>query len=159
MMLLQKRGNRWNAEKKCIESLSPETEEKPLRYGGDIAGFPPEIVEKMLEYQEKQGNQRCIEVFENCKRKDRADRGFNWKNTDEGWDFWKVVIMDKKFDVFFKRYPKGNPEARLDGVGISQDIADDLNTCIERLRDQLYELTKYPCDFFWLLSVARQNKG
>lgn len=145
---LAKTGNRWNAEKKCIERLPPETEEKPLRYGGDIADFPPEIVEKMLEYQEKQGNQRCVKVFEENKWNGHTYRGFDWKNTDEGWDFWKIVIVDEKFDVFFKRYPKDNPEPRPDEVGISQDTADDLNTCIERLRDQLYELTKYPCDFF-----------
>lgn len=145
---LAKRGNRWNAEIKCIESMPPETEEKPLRYGGDIAGFPPEILEKMLEYQEKQGNIRNVKVFEKDRWSACFAGGFQWENTDEGYNFWNKVISRKKFDIFFNRYPKDNPEPRPDRLGISQDTADELNTCIERLRDQLYELTKDPCDFF-----------
>lgn len=152
---LAKRGNRWNAEKKCIESLSRETEEKPFRYGGDIADFPPEIVEKMLEYQERQGNQRNIKVFEKDRWSLHASGGFSWIDTDEGFNFWDKVILCKKFDIFFELYPKDNPESVPTAVGISQDTADDLNVYIERLkdqlyesmRDQIYELTKDPCDF------------
>ena len=144
---LAKRGNRWNAEKKCIERLPPETEEKPLRHGGDIAGFPPEIVKKMLEYQEKQGNQRCIGIFEKRRWNNKDTKGFDWADTDEGYTFWCEVITQRNFDVFFKRYPKGNPEPRPDEVSIFQETADDLNACIERLSGQLYELTKDPCGF------------
>lgn len=51
-------------------TIKTTVEEKPLRSRRDIAGFPPpEIVEKMLEYQEKQGNQRCIE--ERCRQYSR----------------------------------------------------------------------------------------
>ena len=136
---LVKRGNRWNAEKKCIESIPPETEEKPLRYGGSIAGFPPEIVEKMLEYQEKQGNIRNVKVFEKDRWNARSVGGFSWDDTNEGQQFWINVIADKNFDVFFERYPKDKLETRPDEVGISQDTADELESCIERLKDQLYE--------------------
>ena len=33
-----------------------------MEYKGEIKGFPQEIVEKMLDYQEKQGNKRNIEI-------------------------------------------------------------------------------------------------
>lgn len=152
---MEKTGIRWNAEKKCVEGIPPETEEKPFRYGGDIADFPPEIVEKMLEYQERQGNQRNIKVFEKDRWSLHASGGFSWIDTDEGFNFWDKVILCKKFDIFFERYPKDNPESVPTAVGISQDTADDLNVYIERLkdqlyesmRDQIYELTKDPCDF------------
>ena len=70
-------------------------------YKDQIEDFPQEIVEKMLFYQEKQGNERNVEVFENYK----AD-GFLWRNTPEGVEFWRDVISKKKFHVFYKRYPK-----------------------------------------------------
>lgn len=83
-------------------------------------------------------------------------KGFDWADTDEGYTFWYEVIFQRNFDVFFKRYPKDNTETRIDEVDISQDTADDLNACIERLKDQLYEsmrgqiydLTKAPCGFY-----------
>lgn len=143
---MTKEGKRWNAEKKVVEDIPPETEEKSLRYGGDIAGFPPEIVEKMLEYQEKQGNKRNVKVFEEDRYS--CDEGFFWRKTDEGFDFWSKVIGQRDFDVFFKRYPKDNPEPIPDEVGISQDTADELDACIERLKDQIYDFTKVPCGFW-----------
>lgn len=78
------------------------------KYKGRITDFPEEVVEKMLEYQEKQGNLRDVSVFEKypCSA---SPLGFDWDKTDEtleGWDFWFDVIMNKKFDLFFRRYPK-----------------------------------------------------
>lgn len=130
---MEKTGIRWNAEKKRVEGIPPETEE------GDIADFPPEIVEKMLEYQEKQGNKRNVKVFEKNRCSTCRAGGFDWIDTDEGSEFWEKVIKQRDFDVFFGRYPKDNPEPRTAAVGISQNT-DDLKACIERLRDRLYEL-------------------
>ncbi len=78
------------------------------KYKGRIADFPEEVVEKMLEYQEKQGNLRDVSVFEKypCHA---SPLGFDWDKTDktvEGLDFWFDVIICKKFDLFFSRYPK-----------------------------------------------------
>lgn len=73
-------------------------------YKGQLEGFPPEIVEKMLYYQEKQGNKRDVTVFEKCK--DVYSSGFCWDSTDEKFDFWDNVINNKNFDLFFEKYPK-----------------------------------------------------
>lgn len=75
-------------------------------YKGQLEGFPPEIVEKMLYYQEKQGNKRDVTIFE--KRKDSYSSGFCWDNTEEEFDFWDDVINNKNFDLFFEKYPKQN---------------------------------------------------
>lgn len=73
---------------------------------GDLENFPIEVVKKMLEYQYKQNNIIDIKVFiPNCGA-EKHFNGFRWADTIEGHDFWYEVIHNKKFDVFFKRYPK-----------------------------------------------------
>lgn len=73
---------------------------------GDLENFPIEVVEKMLQNQYKQGNKMDISIFQ--KRKDAYTQigGFLWKDTIEGHGFWYSVINEKKFDMFFKYYPK-----------------------------------------------------
>ena len=77
-------------------------------YKGDIAGFPEEVVEKMLEHQEKQGFKRDFKVFEQDDHAPASRKGFTWENTVEGKAFWSQVIEDHNFDLFFRRYPKDN---------------------------------------------------
>ena len=86
-------------------------------YKGELKGFPPEIVEKMLYYQEKQGNKRDVSVFEKFKEAADSDEGFCWATTEEGCSFWKIVIVDKNFDLFFEKYPK---QAIVCGVQLEQ---------------------------------------
>lgn len=83
-----------------------------MEYKGQIAGFPDEVVEWMLQQQVKQGNERDVTVFENCNSSDRHDKGFNWFDTSENHDFCEKVILNKRFDLFFKRYPKKQHEVK-----------------------------------------------
>ena len=75
-------------------------------YKGELEGFPPEIVEKMLEKQVEQGNKRDVTVFEDLIHISGFNGGFTWDNTQEGWDFWNKVLRDKHFNIFFEKYPK-----------------------------------------------------
>jgi hypothetical protein len=77
-----------------------------LSYGGQIADFPPEIVEMMLQRQFEQVGKRDVSVFEDCESACRSTDGFNWDDSPEDHSFWDDVITAKKFDVFFKKYPK-----------------------------------------------------
>jgi hypothetical protein len=77
-----------------------------LSYQGQIADFPPEIVEMMLQRQFEQTGKRDVSVFEDCESACRSNDGFNWDESPEDHDFWEMVITEKKFDVFFKKYPK-----------------------------------------------------
>jgi hypothetical protein len=43
------------------------------QYKGDLASFPFEVVEKMLEYQEQTFGKKDITVFEEC-----LGAGFTW---------------------------------------------------------------------------------
>lgn len=75
-------------------------------YGGDIEGFPPEVVELMLQRQFEQTGKRDVSLFEINKSAGNEIGGFTWKDTTEEWDFWHDVIEDKDFDEFFEKYPK-----------------------------------------------------
>lgn len=74
------------------------------KYKGEIADFPEEVVEMMLDYQESHRGKRDVSVFEN--NRFNYFKGFDWSETIEGQYFWNRVIMDKNFDLFFSRYPK-----------------------------------------------------
>jgi hypothetical protein len=75
-------------------------------YKGQLKGVPKEVVDKMLEHQAAQGNKRDVTVFEEYLQRDAINGGFRWSITPECYDFWEDVISKRKFDSFFKRYPK-----------------------------------------------------
>ena len=83
-----------------------ENENPKLTYGGEIADFPIEVVERMLECQVEQGNKRDVSVFEREKKTTKHFNGFSWGETKEDLYFWDEVIMNKNFDLFFQKYPK-----------------------------------------------------
>lgn len=70
---------------------------------GDIEGFPIEVVQKMVDYQNEQGRGNNVRVFQ--RQADAAVSGFVWSETSEGWDFWSDVISLKRFYKFFDLYP------------------------------------------------------
>lgn len=73
---------------------------------GDIAGFPIEVVKKMIEYQVEAGNSASVEVFQQKHNAAAPMGGFTWSETPEGDDFWEDIICEYDFDLFFKKYPK-----------------------------------------------------
>ena len=90
-------------------SLHTEEEEFNLQnYSpkGNLEGFPKEIIARMLECQEEQGNLRDVTVFEEKMSAGMDIKGFAWDKTKEGWYFWEEVIGNKNFDIFFEKYHK-----------------------------------------------------
>lgn len=76
------------------------------KYKGDLKGFPEEVVEAMLFYQEEQGHKRDVTVFERDRFSGDYDGGFTWRETVEGHEFWQEVLGNKNFDLYFDKYPK-----------------------------------------------------
>lgn len=76
------------------------------KYKGELTDIPSEIVEKMLYYQEQQGNPRKVSVFEVSVECSFLNEGFDWDRTLEGYDFWYNVLTKKQFEKFFSKYPK-----------------------------------------------------
>lgn len=73
---------------------------------GGIQNFPIEVVEKMIEEQVRQGNLPNVEVFQENPAVGMDDGGFNWRKTEQGYDFWDEVIEEGNFDLFFMIYNK-----------------------------------------------------
>lgn len=78
---------------------------KPEDLKGEIADFPIEVVQRMVDCQVEQGNKADVSVFQKNKR-EGAYGGFHWGATIEGYVFWSIITGGKNFDVFFERYPK-----------------------------------------------------
>lgn len=74
---------------------------------GDIADFPIEVVQRMVDLSNTQGrwlDERGMATFQT----DVCSAGYNglhWSETPEGHTFWERVIGKKKFNIFFKLYP------------------------------------------------------
>ena len=81
---------------------------------GDLEGFPKEIISRMLDCQEEQGNLRDVSIFESSKSTDLEPGGFDWYRTKEKGSFWYKVINNKNFDFFFEMYPKKDNSQELE---------------------------------------------
>jgi hypothetical protein len=78
-----------------------------MEFGGQLEGFPMEVVKRMLEEQQKQNEAAPdIKIFEADIRANKYQKGFDWMITVEGAEFWQLVITNRDFDTFFARYPK-----------------------------------------------------
>lgn len=73
---------------------------------GDIAGFPIDVVKKIIWYRIKQNKDYSIESLQH----NTYYRFFDWFKSDEGWDFWYRVIDRRDYDDFFIRYPLSKEE-------------------------------------------------
>jgi hypothetical protein len=91
-------------------SLDTDGDEKyPLPpYKGNIEGFPEEVVWKMLDRQEEQGNKRDVTVFEW-----NRFGGFIRTSTSEGEEFWLKVFLERNFKLFFVKYPDTSSEKKF----------------------------------------------
>jgi len=98
-----------------------------MKYKGQLKGFPKEVVKKMLERQVDQGRVRDVSAFE--KYIEANSSGFNWSESMEGGEFWKKVIKEKNFDLFFQKYPK---EEKIDPrIEVVIDSKDRYNSFIK----------------------------
>jgi len=93
----------WNNIKKDVEAYmkNPFELTKEDLVGTKLENYPMGVVVRMLEEQEKQGNEASISTV----RRDDTGGGFTWKFTVDGYMFWNKVINDKDFDLFFEEYP------------------------------------------------------
>lgn len=88
-----------------VDTSSPQLEVSS-QFKGDLEGFPEEVVNRMLYYQQEQGNERDIKVFERSKSVSCSGGGFSWGRTEEGHEFWDSVITNGDFKLFFDRCTK-----------------------------------------------------
>ena len=102
---------------KFIASHAEEFDLKNYEPKGELIGFPKEIITRLLECQEEQGNKKNISVFEKSKFSLLDVGGFDWDKTKEGYWFWYKIIKGKNFNVFFEKYPKKEDNSQEFKVG------------------------------------------
>src|SRR5690606_27103987 len=68
--------------------------------------LPVEIQQRMLDEQERQGNPRNAEVFEEYITAIPSDGGFAWAKSVDGYDFWNKILTYGNFVAFYEKYPK-----------------------------------------------------
>jgi len=96
--------------------------------------LPPEIQQRMLDEQERQGNPRNAEVFKEYIMAGIHGGGFTWSKSEEGYGFWLKVLRGN-FAVFYEKYPK-RPALTviplhikiINSKGLLEDIAEKLLT-------------------------------
>ena len=120
---------------------------------GDISGFPLDIVQRMVEYQVKQGNKADVAVFQQAKDAGRDSGGFTWSNTIEASTFWGSIINGKMFYLFSDNaYPKvmevsnhhdfTNSEQRVVfAEKLGRFLAWESGTTLEEAEHQFYTAT------------------
>jgi len=82
-------------------------------YKGQLEGVPNDIVERMMDCQEEQGNKRDASVFEKFGiSSDLFDGGFYWFKTKEGQAIWEYVIRKKNFQPFYEFWEKENKKEK-----------------------------------------------
>ena len=102
-------------EKYNLENYTPK---------GELQGFPKEIIARMLDCQEEQGNPRDISVFERDRKAGQRVKGFIWDKTKEGKFFWNEVIYTGNFDVFFEKYPKQGNHDNPQDFRVGDNVID-----------------------------------
>jgi len=81
-------------------------------YKGQLEGVPNDIVERMMDCQEEQGNKRDASVFEKFGISSDVECGFYWFKTKEGQAIWEYVIRKKNFQPFYEFWEKENKKEK-----------------------------------------------
>ena len=120
-------------EKYNLENYTPK---------GDLQGFPKEIISRMLDCQEEQGNPRDISVFEKQRDEGKNKRGFTWENTKEGNMFWSNVLTNKDFGIFFRKYPKQEYQELKNNKNMQENNKKEDDSQDFRINDKVYDILR-----------------
>lgn len=92
----------WDNIKKDIEAYM----KNPFRLTkkdliDDIKNFPMGVVVRMMEEMKKQRHHSDLRLFQTD-----VTATFAWSSTEAGQDFWRAVIKNEDFNLFFNKYPE-----------------------------------------------------
>lgn len=93
-----------------------------------IEGYPPHVVELMLDEQERQGNPRNVAVFQKKADAGYFEGGFTWGKSVKGPMFWSSIHNGHKFDIAIPE-PKSNTKevAVTVGEAVSKETVQEDN--------------------------------
>ena len=114
---------------------------------GQIKDFPIEVVQKMVEKQVHQGHKADVGVFQ--VKTDDSWNGFLWTRTIEGDSFWRNVIYQADFPLFFEKYPKKEEKKKDDdklSKGLKNKIKNDASKVANKMVDDITHSLEYRAD-------------
>lgn len=76
--------------------------QKPKHLIARILG--EKIANRMMKCQEDCDNSPNLDIFLNDPSAGSSARGFTWKNTIEGHEFWKTIIDQLREHYLYKQY-------------------------------------------------------
>ena len=106
-------------------------------YKGQLEGVPNDIVERMMDCQEEQGNKRDASVFEETFSQDKVRGGFDWVDTKED-NIWGEVEK-RNFQPFYDFWKKENKKEELRKNTITHKI-NKIETKLSKLNDKREKL-------------------
>jgi len=117
---------------------------------GQIKNFPIEVVQKMVEKQVHQGHKADVKVFQ--VKSDSCWDGFEWARTIEGDSFWRNVIYQADFPLFFEKYPKKKEKKEPKGINLLNEFEeslkkDDLKKSIDILEKIIPDALEHPLEY------------
>lgn len=89
----------------------------------------PTILKMLIE----RSSAKSLDPFIKNRRASVYSRGFSWRFSQGGWDFWDEVLGEKNPDHFYTLYPKGkssagrkpNPDKKVDKTfKIDRDLSE-----------------------------------
>ena len=84
------------------------TTSKPTTgYKGCIAGYPKEVVDRILVLLDDRWEEGRYISKINYLEERGIGGAFSWSSTPEGHEVWSKICHEKNFELFFKLYPKG----------------------------------------------------
>ena len=117
---------------------------------GQIKDFPIEVVQKMVEKQVHQGHKADVKVFQ--VNADSCWDGFEWARTIEGDSFWRNVICQADFPLFFEKYPKKKEKKELKGIKLLNEFEEDLKEgdlkkSTDELQKVIFDALAHPLEY------------
>ena len=106
-------------------------------YKGQLEGVPNDIVERMMDCQEEQGNNRDASVFEKFGISSDVRGGFDWVDTKED-NIWGEVEK-RNFQPFYDFWKKENKKEELRKNTITHKI-NKIETKLSKLNDKREKL-------------------
>lgn len=131
-----------NVEKYGKENVIPIT---PTSNRLQVEGMPYAILNKMLDEQVRQGNEESIKPFVKNRLANKAEGGFNYSDTSDGYDFWSRVLEEENYELFFEKYPELLPKKDVEEVSTEEVVTEEalsVDSFIENNKEALQDISK-----------------
>lgn len=131
-----------NVEKYGKENVIPIT---PTSNRLQVEGMPYAILNKMLDEQVRQGNEESIKPFVKNRLANKAEGGFDYSLTTNGYSFWSRVLEQEDYKWFFDVYPELLPKKDVEEVSTEEVVTEQalsVDSFIENNKEALQDISK-----------------